>query len=82
MQHGLVGLVGDGAEDGGLAFARRVEQAQGLIAVAGQEDRVVVHSAILQAELDMVVETLDAAHRGIEPDARGEGRNERLDVAA
>ena len=82
VQDGLVGLVGEGAEDLLLRRRRVGEHRERLVGVRGDDDLVeALGLAARRRDLHAVVEALDRAHGRREADAVGERRGERLDVA-
>ena len=81
MQHGVVGLVADRAEDVALGIAGIIQQVQRLVAVAGQHDLVEAFAAGIAAHAHAMGVAGDAAHRRGQPHLHVPVRDHRLDIA-
>ena len=86
VQHGVVGLVGEGAEDLPLGGVGIAEHGQRLVGVAGEEHRIeaLVGEALRTLARDAYTGRVaqHAAHRGRETDAVAERRDEAPCVLA
>ena len=81
VQHRLVEMVGDGAQDLGLRRAGVRQQGQGLVAVAGKEDGVeVLPSARRTVQAHPFVPALDPRHRAVQSHPVAEGGDELVHI--
>ena len=82
MQHHVVVGVAQCAEDVAFGGARRGQQGQGLVAVAGEHHLVEALDAGRAVQGDALGITLHALHRAVQADVFGEAGTQRRHVAA
>ena len=82
VEHGLVSLVADRAEDLGLRARRVGEQSERAVGVNREHDLVEALVGVVEADGHRVVVADDVAHRRPQVHALAERRDQRLHVAA